>query len=100
MEADERQPEVQFAEPLIEVAAGELGEPEVDARIGGEHDGAEKYVVEVRHQKVAVPDMEVDGGLASITPVRPPNRNVTMKPTANNIGVSKVMAPRHMCRSS
>ena len=36
------------------------------------------------------------GGLASITPVRPPNRNVTRKPTANSIGVSKVIAPRHI----
>jgi nucleotide-binding universal stress UspA family protein len=37
-----RIPEVQFAEAFVEVAAGELGEPEVDARVGGEHDGAEQ----------------------------------------------------------
>ena len=36
------------------------------------------------------------GGLASSTPVRPPSRNVTRKPTANSIGVSKVSWPFHM----
>src|SRR6059058_5801420 len=36
------------------------------------------------------------GGLASSTPVSPPNRNVTMKPTAKIIGVSKLTAPPHI----
>src|SRR3954467_13872522 len=36
------------------------------------------------------------GGLASSTPVRPPKRNVTMKPIAKIIGVSKLTAPPHM----
>ena len=36
------------------------------------------------------------GGLASSTPVRPPNRNVTRKPIANSIGVSKRERPRHI----
>ena len=36
------------------------------------------------------------GGVASITPVRPPKRNVTRKPTENSIGVSKVSWPRHI----
>src|SRR3954454_11617296 len=36
------------------------------------------------------------GGLASMTPVRPPNRNVTMNPTENSIGVSKVTDPPHI----
>ena len=31
-----------------------------------------------------------------MTPVSPPNKNVTMNPSANSIGVSKVTAPRHM----
>src|SRR3954468_6679333 len=35
------------------------------------------------------------GGLASSTPVRPPNRNVTRKPSENSIGVSNVILPRH-----
>ena len=36
------------------------------------------------------------GGLASSTPVRPPNRNVTRKPTENSIGVSNVIWPFHI----
>ena len=36
------------------------------------------------------------GGEARITPVRPPNRNVTRNPIANSIGVSNVSCPRHM----
>ncbi len=31
-----------------------------------------------------------------MTPVRPPNRNVTRKPRANSIGVSKLSCPRHI----
>ena len=31
-----------------------------------------------------------------MTPVRPPNRNVTRKPMANSIGVSKDRCPRHI----
>src|SRR3954454_16937797 len=36
------------------------------------------------------------GGLASMTPVRPPDRKVTMNPTENSIGVSKVTDPPHI----
>src|SRR3954469_4543537 len=35
------------------------------------------------------------GVLASSTPVRPPNRNVTRKPSENSIGDSNVILPRH-----
>ena len=35
-------------------------------------------------------------GAARMTPVRPPNRKVTRKPTENSIGVSKVSWPFHM----
>src|SRR3954454_17497216 len=35
-------------------------------------------------------------GDASITPVRPPKRKVTMNPTLNSIGVSKLSCPFHM----
>ncbi|SHP58903.1 Uncharacterised protein [Mycobacteroides abscessus subsp. abscessus] len=34
--------------------------------------------------------------MASSTPVRPPKRNVTKKPTEKIIGVSKVSCPFHM----
>ena len=60
VEADERQPEVQLAQPLVEQPAGHLREPEVDARVGGEHDRAEQHVVEVRDHEVRVGDVEVD----------------------------------------
>ena len=34
--------------------------------------------------------------MAKIKPVKPPMVNTKMKPTANNMGVSKVMDPFHM----
>jgi hypothetical protein len=34
--------------------------------------------------------------MEQIRPVKPPMVNTKMKPTANSIGVSKVMEPRHM----
>src|SRR3954454_22071758 len=49
VKADERQPEMQLPQPLVEQPARHLGEPEVDARVGGEHNGAEKHVMEMRH---------------------------------------------------
>ena len=36
------------------------------------------------------------GAAASMTPERPPNRNVTMKPMANFIAVGNVMLPPHI----
>ncbi|MNU90083.1 hypothetical protein D3C71_799390 [compost metagenome] len=36
------------------------------------------------------------GAMARIRPVKPPMVNTKMKPTANSMGVSKVMEPRHM----
>src|SRR6185312_426861 len=36
------------------------------------------------------------GGEASMTPVRPPKRNVTRKPTDHSSGVSKLSEPRHI----
>ena len=39
------------------------------------------------------------GGTASNTPVRPPVTNVTMKPTANNIGVVNTIRPRNIVNS-
>ena len=36
------------------------------------------------------------GAIARIRPVKPPIVNTKMKPTANSIGVSKVIEPRHM----
>jgi hypothetical protein len=50
VEADEGQPEVQLAQPLVEQPACHLREPEVDARVGREDDGAEQHVMEVRHR--------------------------------------------------
>jgi hypothetical protein len=36
------------------------------------------------------------GAMDKINPVKPPMVNTKMKPTANNMGVSKVMEPCHM----
>ncbi|MNV98613.1 hypothetical protein D3C71_1938900 [compost metagenome] len=36
------------------------------------------------------------GAMARMRPVKPPMVNTKMKPTANSIGVSNVMEPRHM----
>ena len=36
------------------------------------------------------------GGEASSTPVRPPNRKVVRKPTAQSMGVSKLSCPFHI----
>ena len=61
VKADERGPEVQLAQGFVQHPAGDLGEPEVDAGEGGEHDGAKQHVVEVGHHEVGVGDMEVEG---------------------------------------
>src|SRR5262249_41226147 len=37
-----------------------------------------------------------NGGEARMTPVNPPNRNVTRKPNDHSIGVSNVNEPRHI----
>ncbi len=36
------------------------------------------------------------GAMAQIRPVKPPMVNTKMKPVAHSIGVSKVIAPRHI----
>ena len=64
VEADEQQPEVDLAQPLVEHPAGELGPPEVEAGEHREHDRAEDDVVEVRHDEVAVGQAGSPAGLA------------------------------------
>src|SRR5919199_68840 len=59
VETDERQPEVQLAQPLVHHPAAQLREPEVDAGVGREHDGPEHHVVEVGDDEVAVVDVPV-----------------------------------------
>src|SRR5580693_2345792 len=59
VKTDERQPEMQLAQPLVEQPAGHLREPEVDTGERGEHDGAEQHVVKVRDHEIAVGDVEV-----------------------------------------
>src|SRR5882672_871846 len=39
------------------------------------------------------------GMIARISPVKPPMVNTKMKPTANSIGVSNVIEPRHIVAS-
>src|SRR5690606_32388400 len=39
---------------------------------------------------------KTSGGEARMTPVRPPKRKVTRKPTDHSMGVSKLNDPRHM----
>ena len=63
VEADEHEDERQLAQPLVQLLAGELGEPVVDAREGGEHRPAEEHVVEVGHHEIGVVQLEVQRGL-------------------------------------
>ncbi len=55
--------EGELAQPLVELPAGELREPVVDAGEGGEHRPAEQHVVEVGHDEVGVVELEVERGL-------------------------------------
>ena len=54
VEADEHQPEVHLAQPLVQHPAGQLREPVVDAGEDAEHAAAEEHVVEVRDHEVRV----------------------------------------------
>ena len=90
-------PEVQLAQPLVQHPAGDLREPEVDARrrwrtrwcrTARSGSARPRSRCRTRGSRSA--------GAASSTPVRPPNRKVTRKPIANSIGVSKVICPRHI----
>ena len=60
VEADEQQPEVDLAEPLVEHPPGDLRPPEVEAGEHREHHGAEHHVVEVRDHEVGVGQLEVE----------------------------------------
>ena len=62
MEADEEDPEVPFAEFLIEHAAGYLRVPVVEGGENHEEDGADQDVVEVRDQEVGAAELPVEGG--------------------------------------
>jgi len=59
LESDEQQPEVDFAQTLVQHLAGHLGPPEVQAREHEEDHGPENDVVEVRDDEVAVGHVEV-----------------------------------------
>ena len=61
VEADEQQPEVQLAEPLVEHPARQLRPPEVEPGEHREDHGAEHHVVEVRDHEVGVGDLDSPG---------------------------------------
>ena len=96
VEADEGHPEVHRAEALVQHPAGDLGEPVVDAGVEREHRSTEQHVVHVRDDEVGVGDWKSIGADASITPERPPSRNVTMNPSANFIAAGNVICPPHI----
>ena len=60
VEPDEREPEMQLAEPLVVHAPGHLREPVVDPAEDREHGAAEEHVVDVRDDEVRVAGMNVD----------------------------------------
>ena len=94
VEADERQPEVQLAEPLVVHPAGHLREPVVDAREDREHRAAEEHVVDVRDDEVRVARVDVDRHRArGRCPRGRRSRTSTRKPIANSIGVVKWSSP-------
>ncbi len=49
-----------FALPLVEHPPGELGQPEIDAAEGREHDGSKEHVMEVRDHEVGIRDVDVE----------------------------------------
>ena len=59
LESDEQQPEMDFAQTLVQHLAGHLGPPEVQAREHEEDHGSENDVVEVRDNEVTVGYVEV-----------------------------------------
>src|SRR5579875_1837719 len=59
MKPDQRQPEMQLAQPLVEQTSGHLRKPEVHPGERGEHDRAEQHVVEVGDDEIGVCDVEV-----------------------------------------
>jgi hypothetical protein len=61
-----------------------------------EHRAGDQHVVEVGDDEIGVLVLESTGVIASISPEKPPMVNSTRKASANSIGVSKVIEPRHM----
>ena len=66
VEADEDGPEVPLAQGFVELAAGDLGEPVVDAGEDGHHAAAEEHVVEVCDHVVGLVELGVDGDRAEV----------------------------------
>ena len=62
VEADQREPEVPLAEPVVEEVAEDLGPPEVEAAEEAEQGAAEDHVVEVGDDVVGVGLLGVGGG--------------------------------------
>ena len=60
VEADEREPEVELAEPLVVHPAGHLREPVVDPGEDREDGAAEEHVVDVRDDEVRLAHVDVD----------------------------------------
>jgi hypothetical protein len=61
-EADEKQPEVDLAEPLVQHPPEHLRVPEVEPGEPGEHRGPDQHLVEVGHHEVGVMGHEVHRG--------------------------------------
>ena len=92
--AEEGDPEVEPAHGLVEHPAGDLRVPVVD---GAEDDQDRRHPH--HHVEVRDANMVSESGTSTTTlprksPVSPPLRKVTMKASANSIGIVRWMSPR------
>src|SRR6266478_4362283 len=63
VDADERKPEVDFAEPFVQEAAEHFGEPEIHAREHSENCRHTHDQVKVRDHEISVVQIQIQGWL-------------------------------------
>ncbi len=76
MEADDKQPEMPLAEPLVEHAPGHLRVPVIKGRKDHEDDGADEHVMEMRHYEIGIVQLPVPRRYRKHDPRQPGNHKL------------------------
>ena len=101
VEADEKQPEMPFAQPLAQQAAGRFGKPIVNGREDHEYQRANQHVMEMRDHEVGIVQLPVERGAGQHDARQPGDQELEEERDAeqHRRGEAEFSAP-HRARSS
>src|SRR5260370_35300507 len=97
MEANEKQPEMQFSEPLVVHAPGCLGIPVIESSEEAEQNSTHNHVMKVSNYEIRIPQVPIEGGRAEHDPAESSEEELEQKSDAKRHGRLEANLPSPHC---